>query len=81
MTVNSVQPGLHATDRLLQLHGGDVSKGAPARGSRATPTTSAPRWPSCALNRGFITGTALQIDGGAFPGLLEKERRWHYGMS
>ena len=37
----------------------------------------------CSEPARFITGAALQIDGGAYPGLMyeEKERRWHYGTS
>ena len=50
VTVNSVQPGLHATERLRSLYGGDTAAaadGVPAASS-ATPTTSAPWWRSCA---------------------------------
>jgi 3-oxoacyl-[acyl-carrier protein] reductase len=73
VTVNSVQPGLHATDRLLQLHGGDVSGvGASLPVGRVGDPDDFGAAVAflCSEPAGFITGTALQIDGGAFPGLL-----------
>jgi 3-oxoacyl-[acyl-carrier protein] reductase len=73
VTVNSVQPGLHATDRLAQLYGGDLSG--------ATTTVPAGRLGDpddfgaavaflCSEQARFITGTALSIDGGAYLGLM-----------
>jgi 3-oxoacyl-[acyl-carrier protein] reductase len=73
VTVNSVQPGLHATDRLLQLHGGDVSgvgSSLPVGRVGDPDDFGAAVAFLCSEPAGFITGTALQIDGGAFPGLL-----------
>jgi 3-oxoacyl-[acyl-carrier protein] reductase len=73
VTVNSVQPGLHATDRLLQLPGGDVSGvGASLPVGRVGDPDDFGAAVAflCSEPAGFITGTALQIDGGAFPGLL-----------
>jgi 3-oxoacyl-[acyl-carrier protein] reductase len=72
ITVNSVQPGLHATDRLVQLHGGDVS-GAAAH----VPTRTVGRPEDfgavvaflCSEQARFITGVALPVDGGAAQGL------------
>jgi len=66
VTVNSVLPGLHATDRLLQLHGGDTGDmvvGDPADFGTVVAFL-------CSEQAGFVTGTALQVDGGASSGLL-----------
>ena len=73
ITVNSLQPGLHATDRLRQLYGGDPSSAAaagpdrrarPTRGlRRASPRSSAP------TPARFVTGSAILVDGGAYLGL------------
>ena len=66
VTVNSVLPGLHATDRLKQLHGGDVSHltvGDPADFGTVVAFL-------CSAQAGFVTGTAIQVDGGAYAGLL-----------
>ena len=73
VTVNSVQPGLHATDRLTQLYGGDL----PAAG-RSIPVGQVGDPNNfgaavaflCSEHARFITGAALPIDGGAFAGLM-----------
>lgn len=72
VTVNSVQPGSHATDRLRDLHGGDLSKAA-----AAVPTRVLGRPEDfgavvaflCSDQARFITGAALPVDGGAHRGL------------
>jgi 3-oxoacyl-[acyl-carrier protein] reductase len=72
VTVNSVQPGLHATDRLLQLHDGDVEGAA-----RSVPTRTVGRPEDfgavvaflCSDQARFINGTAVPVDGGAFQAL------------
>lgn len=72
VTVNSVQPGIHATDRLLQLHGGDTEGAA-----RSVPTQTVGRPEDfgsvvaflCSDHARFITGTAVPVDGGAFQAL------------
>ena len=53
--------------------------GATCRAGAALPVVAGDpddfgaRWPAlCSEPAGFITGTALQIDGGAFPGLLDR---------
>jgi 3-oxoacyl-[acyl-carrier protein] reductase len=72
VTVNSVQPGLHATDRLVSLHGGDTSGVA---GSVPTGVVGRPEDFGAAVaflasdHARFITGAALPIDGGASQGL------------
>jgi 3-oxoacyl-[acyl-carrier protein] reductase len=72
VTVNSVQPGLHATDRLRSLHGGDVSGAAasvPAREVGDPADFGAVVAFLCSDHARFITGAALPIDGGAYAGL------------
>jgi len=72
ITVNSLQPGLHATDRLRQLYGGDV-EGAAA----AVPTGALGRPEDfgrvaaflCSDAARFVTGSAILVDGGAYLGL------------
>lgn len=73
VTVNSVLPGSHATDRLANIHGGDLS-GAAA----AVPAGVVGRPEDfgqvvaflCSDQARFITGVALQVDGGASRALL-----------
>lgn len=73
VTVNSVLPGLHATGRLTQLYSGDLASagagvptgtvGDPADFGRVVAFL-------CSESARFVTGTALQVDGGASSGLL-----------
>ena len=66
VTVNSVLPGLHATDRLLSLYGGDTSGvvvGDPADFGSVVAFM-------CSEHARFISGAAIPVDGGAYPGLL-----------
>jgi len=68
VTVNSVQPGSHATDRLRSMHGGDLTVAA-----AAVPTGVLGRPEDfgavvaflCSDQARFITGAALPVDGGA----------------
>jgi len=72
VTVNSLQPGLHATDRLRALYGGDVGAAA-----AAVPTGELGRPEDfgdvaaflCSRQARFITGSAVLVDGGAYAGL------------
>lgn len=72
VTVNSVQPGLHATDRLKDLYGDDPSEAA-----RGVPTQTVGRPEDfgavvaflCSDAARFVTGAALPVDGGATRGL------------
>lgn len=73
VTVNSVQPGLHATDRLVQLHGGDVD--AAARSIPAGIVGDPADFGAvvaflCSERTRFLTGAAVPVDGGAYSGLL-----------
>lgn len=72
VTVNSVQPGLHTTDRMRQLYGGEVD------GSAAGIPTGAAGRPEdfgavvtflCSDQARFVTGAAIPVDGGAGRGL------------
>ncbi|HEY9377127.1 MAG TPA: SDR family oxidoreductase, partial [Jiangellaceae bacterium] len=66
VTVNSVLPGLHATDRLLQLHGGDtgdLAVGDPSDFGEIVAFL-------CSEQANFLTGAAIQVDGGSYSGLL-----------
>jgi len=66
VTVNSVQPGLHATPRLVELYGGDTGErplGDP--GDFGAVVTFL-----CSDQARFVTGAHLQVDGGAYAGLL-----------
>ena len=73
VTVNSLQPGSHDTDRLRSLYGGDLS-GAAA----ATPVGAVGRPEDfgafaaflCSDHARFVTGAAIPVDGGAYKALL-----------
>jgi 3-oxoacyl-[acyl-carrier protein] reductase len=72
VTVNSLLPGLHATERVAALHGdgGDPAAGVPA-GCLGDPLDFG-RYAAflCSEHAGYVTGTATQVDGGAYAGLL-----------
>lgn len=72
VTVNSVQPGLHETPRLVELFDGDLSAAA-----RQVPTGEIGHADDfgavvaflCSDQARFITGTSVLVDGGATSGL------------
>jgi 3-oxoacyl-[acyl-carrier protein] reductase len=73
VTVNSVQPGLHDTDRLKALHGGDPSVLAadvPTRTIGNPDDFGSVVAFLCSEQARFITGAALPVDGGTYRALL-----------
>jgi 3-oxoacyl-[acyl-carrier protein] reductase len=73
VTVNSVLPGSHDTDRLRSLYGGDLTEAG-----AATPAGAVGR-PNdfgavvafvCSDHARYITGAAIPVDGGAYRALL-----------
>ena len=72
VTVNSVQPGIHATDRMTQLYGENIAAAA-----AQVPTRSVGRPEDfgavvaflCSDAARFVTGAAIPVDGGAYQGL------------
>ena len=72
VTVNSLQPGLHATARLQSVYGDDlasVAAGIPT-GTLGDPADFA-RLAAflCSDSARFVTGAAIPVDGGATHGL------------
>jgi 3-oxoacyl-[acyl-carrier protein] reductase len=73
VTVNSLLPGSHATDRLRSLHGGDLSSAAEGvpMGRVGDPADFGAFVAFlCSEQAGFVTGTATPVDGGAYAALL-----------
>lgn len=72
ITVNTVQPGIHSTDRITQLYGNTVdgtSLGIPA-GVLGDPFDfGAVTAFLCSDQAKFITGVQLPVDGGSYAGL------------
>jgi len=72
VTVNTVQPGSHDTDRLRSLHGGDASRmaaGIPTGALGRPADFGAVVAFLCSDQARFITGASLPVDGGASRGL------------
>lgn len=66
ITLNLACPGSHATDRMKQLAGSNVAAGSmgdPADFGRIVAFL-------CSAHTGFMTGVAVNVDGGAVLGLL-----------
>lgn len=70
VTVNTVQPGLHATDRALQLgRPDDMASGIPA-GFLGDPGDFGSIVAFlCSVQAKFVTGLQLHVDGGTYGGL------------
>jgi 3-oxoacyl-[acyl-carrier protein] reductase len=72
VTVNSLQPGLHATERLQALHTGggeDLAATVPARVLGDPADFGAFAAFLCSQQARFVTGAAVPVDGGAYAGL------------
>lgn len=72
VTVNSVQPGLHATDRVTSLYGGDtaaVAADVPAGVLGDATDFGAIVAFVCSEYAKYLTGVQLHVDGGAYAGL------------
>jgi 3-oxoacyl-[acyl-carrier protein] reductase len=73
ITVNTVQPGSHATDRLRSLHGDDLSgaaAGVPMRVLGRPEDFGSVVAFLCSDQARFVTGVSIPVDGGANQALL-----------
>ncbi|MCX7621274.1 MAG: SDR family oxidoreductase [Acidimicrobiales bacterium] len=72
VTVNSLQPGYHATDRLLALNTDldAVAKAVPARVIGQPEDFGSIVAFLCSEPARYLTGAAIPVDGGAYRGLL-----------
>jgi 3-oxoacyl-[acyl-carrier protein] reductase len=73
VTVNSLLPGFHATERLRTLRGGDWDKVAgeiPAGKVGDPDDFGAFVAFLCSEQAGYVTGSAIPVDGGEYRGLL-----------
>lgn len=72
VTVNSVQPGSHATDRIVSLYGSEEAAAAavPAGFLGRPEDFGAVVAFLCSDSARFITGAHIPVDGGAYAGLL-----------
>lgn len=73
VTVNSVQPGIHRTDRITQLYGDDVTlatAGIPAGVLGEASDFGSITAFLCSEQAKFVTGVQLHVDGGSYAGLL-----------
>ena len=71
VTVNSLQPGLHLTDRLTELYGdtSSLASSIPARFLGDPDDFGRVAAFLCSVHTRFITGVALPLDGGSLRGL------------
>lgn len=74
VTVNSLLPGFHTTERLTELYDADTLAGlaqaVPARKIGRPEDFGAFAAFLCSDAAGFVTGTAIPVDGGTYGGLL-----------
>ncbi len=71
VTVNSIQPGIHATDRIKRLGNiEDIGKRVPTGVIGTAEDFGKAAAFLCSEPAKFITGTGLLVDGGDYPGLL-----------
>ncbi|MCU1458338.1 MAG: short-chain dehydrogenase/reductase [Actinomycetia bacterium] len=73
ITVNSLQPGSHATDRMKQLSGGDMTdatkSGIPTGQFGRPEDFGAVAAFLCSDHARFVNGAAIPVDGGSSAGL------------
>jgi len=65
VTVNSVQPGLHGTPRIVELYGDEPPGPVGDPGDFGAVVAFL-----CSEQAGFITGAAIPVDGGSYTALL-----------
>jgi 3-oxoacyl-[acyl-carrier protein] reductase len=74
VTVNSLLPGMHRTERLAKLYGpsglDDLARSIPAHTLGDATDFGQVAAFLCSEPARFVTGTAIQVDGGAYAGLL-----------
>jgi 3-oxoacyl-[acyl-carrier protein] reductase len=70
VTVNSLQPGSHDTDRVRSLPGGGDVSAIPAGVLGRPADFGALAAFLCSEQGRFVTGAAIQVDGGQYAGLL-----------
>ncbi len=72
VTVNSLQPGFHATDRVTSLHDDPsrLADGVPAGEIGRPEDFAAVATFLCSESASYVTGAAIPVDGGAYAGLL-----------
>lgn len=73
VTVNTIQPGIHATDRITQLYGGNVAgaaAGIPAGFVGDAADFGRIAAFMCSESAKFMTGVQLHVDGGSYSALL-----------
>ena len=74
VTVNSLLPGFHETERLTALYGADnlagLAANVPARSIGRPEDFGAFAAFLCSEQAGYVTGTATPVDGGIYSGLL-----------
>ncbi|MEU8250328.1 SDR family oxidoreductase [Nonomuraea sp. NPDC048916] len=72
VTVNSLQPGLHATERVANVYGGELDAEIaqiPARAMGEPADFGAVAAFLCSDQARYITGAAIPVDGGIYQGL------------